>query len=91
MVELGDGYRLDASMVEEDCADSCGGREGDLERTDKGDEERMDGVALRSERGDEGGDEEGLVTLAGEAIWDCAVSRNARVGASWLPDCGRVW
>lgn len=102
MVELGDGYRLDASMVEVVVVDVCGGSEGDRERTDRGDEERMEGVALRSERGEDGGDgdedededEEGLVFLAGESIGQAlrGVARCARrgcrieVGCSLLGD-----
>lgn len=88
MVELGDGYRLDASMVEVVFADACGGSEGDLERTDRGDEERIEGVALRSERGDDGGDEDESMILAGESIGN-AQCREMR--ASWFPDRGRVF
>lgn len=93
MVEVGDGYRLEGSMVEaEGCASNCGGREGDLERTDRGDEERMEGVALRSERGEEGGDEDELAILAGDAIWDarCREMR-ASVGRRNFPGYGRVF
>lgn len=57
-----------------------GGREGDLDRTDKGDEERIEGVALRTERGDDGGTDKGEdagedgdsaadLVLAGVSIW----------------------
>lgn len=63
----------------------CGGREGDLERTDSGEEERIEGVALRADRGDDedrddkgedeagGDDEDGEaaadLVLAGVSIW----------------------
>lgn len=58
-VELGDGYRIDASMEAVVSADMvCGGSEGDRDRTDRGgDEDSMDGVAPRSDRGEDGVDE----------------------------------
>lgn len=76
----------------EGCAGNCGGREGDLDRMDRGDEERMEGVALRSERGEEGGEEDDLAILAGDAIWDarCREMR-ASDGRRDFPDCGRVF
>lgn len=79
-------------MEVEVCAGSCGGREGDLDRTDRGDEERMEGVALRSERGEEGGEEDELAILAGDAIWDARCRElRASDGRRNFPDRGKVF
>lgn len=54
-----------------------GGREGDLERTERGDEERKEGVALRSDRGESQEDDDeyedgeaAALVLAGPSIWE---------------------
>lgn len=51
-LELGDGYRLHASMAR--YGDRARGGEGDLERTDRGDEE---GAVERSDSGEDGVDD----------------------------------
>lgn len=73
-VELGEGYRVVTSMLAVTVAvvGAAGERDGDLDRTERGEEgAEGEGVCERSERGDVGGE---VWWRAGEAI--------ARV---WLP------
>lgn len=58
-IELGEGYRLETFMGDESAGEDWGGREGDRDMTDRGgEEESMDGVAVRSERGEDGMEDE---------------------------------
>lgn len=73
----------------------CGGSEGDRDRIERdGDEEQMDGVALRSERGEDGADADEdevvvlllLLFLAGVSLIVIASQARARqVVGWWLP------
>lgn len=75
-VELGDGYRTEGFMVEAIAEEVWGGREGDRDMSESGgEEERIDGVAVRSDRGE---DTDECVILAGVSM----ISYRERVATS---------